>query len=149
MLSREQFASVLDNAPLVSIDLVIENGRGEFLVGRRNNEPAKGFYFVPGGRIRKNETIADAFERISKNELNELLRFTDAVLHGAYEHFYEKNSLGIEGISTHYVVIAYRAGSTSEEIRPNDSQHAELVWMTPAELLGNEDVHPNTKRYFQ
>jgi colanic acid biosynthesis protein WcaH len=33
------------------------------------NEPAKGKYFVPGGVIRKNETMQDAFARILKAEV--------------------------------------------------------------------------------
>ena len=33
---------VVRRAPMVSIDLVIEDGRGRVLVGMRVNEPAKG-----------------------------------------------------------------------------------------------------------
>jgi len=40
----------------------------DLLVGLRTNEPAKNYYFVPGGVIRKNETIELAFERILKAE---------------------------------------------------------------------------------
>jgi NUDIX domain len=38
------------------------------LVVLRTNEPAKGVYFIPGGRIRKTETVENAFMRILKNE---------------------------------------------------------------------------------
>src|SRR3954466_13792753 len=54
-LSDAQFADVVRLAPLVSIDLVIRDPDGDVLVGLRTNAPAKGFWFVPGGRIRKNE----------------------------------------------------------------------------------------------
>jgi colanic acid biosynthesis protein WcaH len=37
-------------------------------MGWRENEPAKRTWFVPGGRIRKDEKIADAFERIIRTE---------------------------------------------------------------------------------
>ena len=33
-------------------------------MGWRENEPAKGTWFVPGGHHRKDEKIADAFDRI-------------------------------------------------------------------------------------
>lgn len=47
-LSPEQFLTVIDNAPLVSIDLIIRNPSRAILMGRRINEPAKGAWFVPG-----------------------------------------------------------------------------------------------------
>jgi hypothetical protein len=64
----DEFAHVIRLAPLVSIDLIIRDGEQNILVALRTNEPAKGLYFVPGGRIRKDETIANAFVRILANE---------------------------------------------------------------------------------
>jgi len=49
-LSQEDFATVVRSTPLISIDLVVENERGEFLLGQRTNRPAQGYWFVPGGR---------------------------------------------------------------------------------------------------
>ena len=63
-LSHDEFAVVVEKAPLVSIDLIIENHRGQILLGMRTNEPAKDYWFVPGGRILKDERIAEAFERL-------------------------------------------------------------------------------------
>ena len=50
MLDAHTFKTVIGNAPLVSIDfcLVCE---GQILLGKRNNEPLKGEWFTPGGRI--------------------------------------------------------------------------------------------------
>jgi len=53
-LGREEFLEVVERAPLVSIDLIVRRGDGLVLLGRRTNEPAKDFWFVPGGRIYKN-----------------------------------------------------------------------------------------------
>lgn len=44
--------------PLVSIDLMIKNAQDQMLWGRRNNRPAQGYWFVPSGRICKNEGLA-------------------------------------------------------------------------------------------
>jgi hypothetical protein len=46
-LSQEDFATVVRSTPLISIDLIVENERGEFLLGKRTNRPAQGFWFVP------------------------------------------------------------------------------------------------------
>ena len=45
---------------LPSYDLVIEDGAGHVLVGMRNNEPARGCWFVPGGRVFVGDSVRRA-----------------------------------------------------------------------------------------
>ncbi len=66
-LSDKEFMNLIKNAPLVSIDLIVKNKKDEVLLGLRKNAPAKGTWFVPGGRIGKNETLQEAFKRIANN----------------------------------------------------------------------------------
>jgi colanic acid biosynthesis protein WcaH len=63
-LNKEEFIEVLDRTPLIAIDLIIKDEKNRILLGKRTNEPAKGMWFVPGGRIFKNESIEEAFKRI-------------------------------------------------------------------------------------
>src|SRR5580692_3282384 len=93
-LNEQDLATVIRLAPLVSIDLIIRDRAGRVLVGMRNNEPAKDFYFVPGGRILKDEPLQDAFVRILTNETNIVARCDSAALLGVYEHFYANNRFG-------------------------------------------------------
>ena len=145
--SEEQFLSILDATPLVSIDLVIRSERGRILLGKRVNRPAQGFWFVPGGRIRKNERIADALDRIAQAELGVLLK--PAQLLGAYDHFYEDNYHGHAGINTHYVALGF-AAKLNEAVKFNgDEQHSELRWWEVKELLASPEVHEHTKSYFR
>ena len=65
-----EFSYIVRCAPLPSFDLIIRDSDGRVLVGHRTNEPAKNYYFVPGGVIRKNETIELAFARILRAELD-------------------------------------------------------------------------------
>ncbi|VEB85871.1 GDP-mannose mannosyl hydrolase) [Citrobacter koseri] len=67
-LRQEDFATVVRSTPLISIDLIVENERGEFLLGKRTNRPAQGYWFVPGGRVQKDETLEKAFERLTQAE---------------------------------------------------------------------------------
>ena len=53
-LSKTDFSFIVKNTPLISIDFCILKGK-KILLGKRLNSPAKDFYFVPGGRIRKGE----------------------------------------------------------------------------------------------
>jgi colanic acid biosynthesis protein WcaH len=107
VLAEDDFRAVVRLAPLVSIDLVIRNGSGNVLLGLRTNEPARGFYFVPGGRILKNERVRDAFARILNSETGCSGSIDDARLLGVYDHIYDSNRFGDPGFGTHYVVLAY------------------------------------------
>lgn len=50
MGDRDVFLTIVANAPLVSIDLVVRNPEGKVLVGRRTNEPALGDQSSRGNR---------------------------------------------------------------------------------------------------
>jgi ADP-ribose pyrophosphatase YjhB (NUDIX family) len=93
-LPREEFARVVRLTPLVSIDLVVRNAASETLVGWRRNRPARDSWFVPGGRIGKDERIAVAFARLAREELDADLRFEQARFLGVFEHLYDDNFAG-------------------------------------------------------
>jgi len=107
MISNKRFLKIIDSTPLVSIDLILGNQQGKTLLGKRTNRPAQGYWFVPGGCIRKNEKLADAIKRISLAELGTEITLGEAQLLGAYDHIYDDNFADVDGINTHYVVLAY------------------------------------------
>lgn len=150
MLRNEDFLTILKNTPLVSIDLLIPGPGGSLLMGRRSNEPARGTWFVPGGRIRKAETLPEAFLRISEVELGIALAIEEARLVGAFTHIYPTNYLGVEGVSTHYVALGYQLElPINLDSLPND-QHSAYRWIPPADEGGDPDepVHENSSAYF-
>ncbi|MCX2934610.1 GDP-mannose mannosyl hydrolase [Mycobacterium sp. CVI_P3] len=147
-LSRDDFAHVIGHSPLVSIDLVVRDESGRVLVGLRLNRPARGSWFVPGGRIYKDERIDDAFLRISHAELGRAIPREGASLLGVYEHLYDDNALEIPGVSTHYVVIAYQLRVGAESLVLPNGQHERFRWMEVDEIRDDAAVHPNTKAYF-
>jgi len=142
----EIFECIIKNTPLISIDLIVKNKEGKILLGKRKNRPAQGYYFVPGGRIFKNETIEEAFRNISKNELGLDLDIKNAKFLGVYQHFYEDNFFN-EDFGTHYVVLAYEV-EISDLLELPEEQHDEYLWLTPEEILKNSKVHQYTKNYF-
>lgn len=146
-LDKETFLKVIDSTPLVAIDFIIENDDKKILLGKRLNKPAQAYWFVPGGRIRKNETIQTAFNRILKTELGLEWDFNKAKLHGAYDHIYEDNFASEKDINTHYVVIAYKLNLNGDQLLHFDEQHSELRWMSETELMEDKQVHANTKNY--
>ncbi|MCH8502323.1 MAG: GDP-mannose mannosyl hydrolase [Aliidiomarina sp.] len=145
-LKEKVFTTVLDSTPLVSIDLVVQNIDGKVLLGERKNRPAQGYWFVPGGRIFKNESLADAFQRLTLAELGQEFSISQAELQGPFDHFYTDSVFG-GSPSTHYVAIAYRL-LVRELTNLPDEQHSGYRWFTVDELLSSEKVHQHTKAYF-
>jgi colanic acid biosynthesis protein WcaH len=148
MLSDHDFLSVVANAPLVSIDLLVTRSDGALLLGLRRNRPAQGYWFVPGGRIQKDESVDDAFARITKAELGRELKMAQARFRGIFTHRYPDNFLGAPDVTTHYVVLAFEVSDSTDLDALPQTQHTAYRWWTPAEVVSNDLVHRNTLAYF-
>lgn len=133
---------------LISIDLIVRNPQGQVLLGQRVNRPAQGCWFVPGGRVRKDERLADAFNRLVQEELGSTQSMSDAVFIGPFEHFYTDNFSG-DDFSTHYVVLGYQLNVDALPAQLPHEQHHAYRWFSVDELLNSSDVHLHTKQYFQ
>lgn len=148
-VDRSELLQVVKSAPLVSIDLIIRNQDHEVLLGLRVNQPARGSWFVPGGRISKGERIKLAFERVARMELGASLSLEEARFLGVFEHFYDENFAEVPGIGTHYVVLAYEAAWPDVPWDRLGPQHSDYRWWNETEILSSTAVHPNTKAYFR
>lgn len=146
-LDKAQFQQIVAATPLISLDLIVRNQQGQVLLGRRLNRPAQGFWFVPGGRVRKDERLNDAFWRLTEEELGIAASRDNARFLGPYEHFYADNFSGTE-FSTHYVVLGYELAWQGQQDALPISQHDQYRWFDVAELLQDPSVHQHTKDYF-
>lgn len=146
-LSTQDFATVVRSTPLISVDLIVENEQGEFLVGKRNNRPAQGYWFVPGGRVQKDETLADAFARLTQAELGLRLPMSAGQFYGVWQHFYDDNFSGSD-FSTHYIVLGFRLRVNAGDLELPVDQHNDYRWLTAPALLATDNVHENSRAYF-
>jgi colanic acid biosynthesis protein WcaH len=144
MLSVDDFKLVVKNAPLFSIDLVVLNEKHEMLVGLRKNEPASGFWFVPGGRTYKGETIVEAFRRITEAELGRSFERERFVMLGIYDHFYG-NSCFDESVSTHYINAPHFMFVTSTELELPLVQHNNYRWVPIEAVEADDEIHRFSK----
>lgn len=152
MLDKDSFLRAVDAVPLVAVDLVAVRGGAQILLGLRNNQPAQSYWFAPGGRIRKNESIQAALGRVARNELAlDINRLPQPPgLLGGFEHFYDDCFAGDVGVSTHYVVLAHTVQLPPDWALPvPDAQHAELRWWPLEQALHADTVHRFTKEYVQ
>ncbi|MEA1979241.1 MAG: GDP-mannose mannosyl hydrolase [Chloroflexota bacterium] len=147
-LDDQVFAQVVKNAPLVSIDIILQDPQGKIFLGRRRNQPAKGKWFVPGGRIRKGERLDQAIHRIVREELGVDSISSAAEFVGVFEHFYEDNFAAEAGYGTHFVVLAYEFLLELPLTNLPPEQHTEFRWWDIEELIKSPEVHIYTKAYF-
>jgi len=149
-LSDKEFENIIKKTPMIAIDLCITN-RNNILLGKRINPPAKNYYFVPGGRIRKSETIDLALKRILYSETGREIRYKENISFlGVYEHFYEDNFKGTTSFNSHYVVLAYELpikALTEIDKTFKDVQHEENKWFKFTDN-SHEDIHEYSILYF-
>jgi len=108
--------------PIITVDgIVIHNNR--YLLVKRDNEPLKGRYWTPGGRVYKGEKIKEALVRKIKEECG--IDINVVSLMGFYEDFYPKNEFNID--YAHTVSFVYTAIALSDKVTL-DNQSSDYKW---------------------
>ena len=142
-LRGDLFKTIIDNTPLVSVDLIVKD-KGKVLLGKRVNKPAQDYWFTLGGRVLKNENIQSAIKRIGKLELGIITDINPKFI-GVFEHLYDDSIF--DAVSTHYLNLAYEVEVSGLEDLPKD-QHNDYRWFGLEELMQSDEVHPYVKDYF-
>lgn len=147
-LDNKTFETVIQSTPLIAIDLVVVNEKNQLLIGKRLNRPAQNYWFVPGGRILKNESLNNAFKRLTLTELGKEIELKQATLLGVFEHFYQ-DSVFSEQASTHYINVAHVIYLKQKELEslPEGEQHNSYQWHNIATIENNPEIHKYTKAY--
>ena len=148
-LPSDDFRFVVQHTSICALDLIVENKNGDVLLGLRTNPPAQGFWFVPGGRIYKNEEIKNTIWRVLREETG--LGQDDVAtvtLHGLYDHVYEENIFYDVSFNTHYIIGACRIILRDGALVRPDSQHTQLRFFPLVELQADKRVHRFVKYYF-
>jgi len=146
MLDTQIFKTVVENAPLVSIDICLVCDH-QILLGKRNNEPLKGQWFTPGGRLLKNESWQDCLRRVARSEMGILVDdLGEFKLMGIWDHFYP-NSAVDKNISTHYVNLPHFANISVKPSIKVDSQHDDMQWFDLKTVADKQCFHEYMQSY--
>lgn len=103
--------------PRICVDILVANDKGEFLLGKRNNKPAKGFYYPFGGSMLKGEKTIDSVRRVLKNELGDIK--VGPITYLGYTYLIIENQ--------HDVTFIHTAKYVSGKVKL-DSQHSNYKW---------------------
>ena len=106
------YDQIIKCIPIVSVEaLIVMDGALLFL--RRNNQPAKGQWWFPGGRIRKGESLEEALRREVKEETG--LEVSSYKLINVYSRVFPER---------HTIAIAYLCKCKKGKVKLNN-EHSE------------------------
>lgn len=128
--------------PLVCVDaVVVDRGGKQFLLVKRENEPEKGKWWFPGGRIFKNEKLADAALRKVKQEVGLPAKVKKEL--GTYEYFSKTGYF--KDTNSHMIAVVYLVEVNARRDATVDRQSSDSRWFRKINLRW----HPYPKRYLK
>jgi len=104
MIPAQQYKQIIEVLPILCVDVIIKNTRGEYLLIRRANEPRKGEWWVIGGRLLKGETLEEAVVRKVWEETSLNVESVHPI--GYYEAVSQENPFGL-GPRLHAVSVVF------------------------------------------
>jgi colanic acid biosynthesis protein WcaH len=107
--------------PIACVDVLLIS-KSSFLLMKRKNAPARGKWWFPGGRILRNELLADAVRRKILEETG--LQADKPTLLGVEETLFPD---GPFGDSTHTINVLFRAETDQNDV-VLDGQNDEYGW---------------------
>ncbi|MEM0451407.1 MAG: NUDIX hydrolase [Nitrososphaerota archaeon] len=127
--------------PIPAVGLfVVKDGR--VLLVRRGNEPGRGKWSLPGGRVRFGERSEDAAVREMREETGLEVRLRKVV--DVVDVFWR----GPEGeLLEHFVIVDFEAEVVGGELRASDDA-IDARWFSPEELEGIE-MTDSTKEFLE
>lgn len=137
-IPKDKYKYILEYMPVVCVDLVIVYN-GKVFMAKRVNEPAKNQWFLPGGRILKNERLQDAVIRKAKEEVGLDVKIIKPLIFG--ETIFDESS--IEGVvsGTHTINVSYLVEASGDNVIL-DGQNSEHKWVDRID----ESWHPYVKK---
>lgn len=136
MIPKATYRKILELVPIVCVDLVIVN-KNKCLLVKRNNEPAKGQYWFPGGRVYKMETIEKAALRKAREEVNLKCAFHKIV---SIEETIFRKKKGMD-TDVHSMNIICQLKPLSVKDVKVDQFHSDSIWVNLKTAKGLS-LHP-------
>ena len=126
--------------PIACVDIVIIFDK-KFLLAKRKNKPARGQWWMPGGRVLKNETMENASTRKAREETGLSVKIIKRL--GVDETIFPD---GPFGSPTHTINAVF----LSEPLSPVngvklDEQADEFKWFSKIE----NNWHPHVKKFLR
>ena len=113
-------------SPIVGVGAVIVRD-GRALIIKRANDPYKGQWSIPGGRVELGESLADALRREMREETGLVVDV------GPVIEVFERIVRDGEQVRYHFVIIDYLCSCGGGDLCAGDDAE-DAVWVTSEEL---------------
>lgn len=123
MIPYKQYKKIIGSVPILTIDLLIKKGN-KYLLVKRNKEPLRGKYWVPGGRVLRGEKISGAVRRKTLEEVGLKVKSMKFIKY--FNQVFKHNEFELDFI--HTVSLVFEITCTGK-IRL-DNQSSDYKWST-------------------
>jgi ADP-ribose pyrophosphatase YjhB (NUDIX family) len=142
LIPSELYRQILAVMPIVCVDLLVIDIDGRLLLLQRRDEPARGRWWFPGGRVHLGETRAEAAVR----KLNEECGLCPDECSIAELITADVMLSDDQGRLRHAVSTVFRIETSKMAAPLQLDEHSEAAeWRAPAAWL-REDLHPFVRR---
>lgn len=136
-IPQSLYDQILENMPISCIDVAIV-AKGRVLLVLRGDAPARGEWWVPGGRVVKGEMMAQTARRKALEEVG-INCHVGPIIHTAETIFPD----GPNDIPVHSINSCFFLYPVDADFQPIlDDHHHDVKWVDHIP----EDVHPYVKR---
>ena len=140
LVPLELYRKFLERMPLACVDVAVVD-RGRVLLVKRRDAPARGQWWVPGGRVWKGEMMRDTAARKARDEVG-IECHIGPIIHTA-ETIFEN---GPGGIAVHSINACFFAYPVAPAVRTRlDRHHAGHKWVRAIP----SGLHPYVTRCLQ
>ncbi len=91
-INKSLYQQIIKSVPILCIDLIVIHKK-KYLLIKRNENPLKNEWWVPGGRVLSGETIEETAKRKLEQEVGIKID-TGMQIHAIYEDFFDESSMG-------------------------------------------------------
>ncbi|MBM3256801.1 MAG: NUDIX hydrolase [Candidatus Liptonbacteria bacterium] len=123
------YRKIYKTLPIFCVDVVAVNWKREFLLVRRKLPPLRGSWWFPGGRVLKNETVAQTAVRKLREETNLAGKFIEPL--GFYEFISPRGYF--RGTNTHTPIVTCLVEVKKESAVALDAQSSDFRWASKIE----------------
>ena len=130
---QELYYQIIDHVPIACVDIAIVD-KGAVLLVKRKDAPAKGQWWVPGGRVLKGEMMRETARRKAREEVG-MECHVGPLIYTAETIFPD----GPGGISVHSINSCFFLYPVSQDYQARlDDHHNEYQWVDHVP----EGLHP-------
>jgi colanic acid biosynthesis protein WcaH len=125
ILPKTEYRKIMTHMPILCVDGILCNTKGQYLLVKRKNAPFLNQYWVPGGRVLKGENLEKALKRKMRQELGITIKKVKPV--GYYEGTHLESGHWKLPDGMHAISVVFRAEVAPKKVKL-DEQSSDWGW---------------------